>query len=484
MRRHSRAAAARRAGIALVLVLGGCSKFGTAFVDEPIAAGIDSTDRDVAEHLTALLESARTTPNSGLMRGRLGMAYDVNGFPEAALATYEQARTLDPTDFRWPYFGAQLIAENGEYDQALDLLARALDIDADYAPAWLWRGSWLLKGGHPRDAMDAFGRAFDLDGSPVATFGRAQALIANGEHHQAIEILEPLAEAFKHPYVHRTLGETLRAVGRVDDARTAMTRGSEAQPLTWPDERRDQRTVHIRGHASYMLAKRMSGSGRLDQALAILQRLQRHHPEERCGEDQDFFLACNLMNSSSIAYDRAGTPERAMATVQRGLALKPTFAPFHLTIANLFRQQRDLDSALEHVDRALELNPARGYAHEQRGRLLFGMKRYEDARTALETALQFEPEKRTTLFYLGLAEVELANWSDAVDCFERVIRVEPDFALGYIFLARSLGEAGRLTAARQAQRSARKHGANATELRANEIRLRELEATQQQEASR
>ena len=188
------------------------------------------------------------------------------------------------------------------------------------------------------------------------------------------------------------------------------------------------------------------------------------------------------MNSFAIAEDRAGDPEQALRTIRRGLDLNPDFIPFHLTLANLHRQQRDLASALVHVDRALELNPSRGYAHEQRGRLLFGMERYEEARAALETALEFEPEKQTTLFYLGLVEIEEENWSAAVGKFERVIRVEPRFALGHAFLARSLAESGQLEDARQAQERAREYGADARELRDTERRLRELEARQPAES--
>lgn len=463
--------------IALASLLpGACAKFETDSVDEPVVAGLDSDDRDVAEHLEALVQSVRTVPTSGSIRGRLGMAYDTNGFREAAITTYEQASSLDPEDFRWPYFHAHLVAEDGEHHRALELLDQALATDAGYVPAWLWRGAWLLKSNRPAQAMEAYRRANELQASPHAAFGRAQSLMAAGESPEALEILEPLAKGFDHPYVHRTHGEALRAAGRLDEARAAMARGREAQPLTWPDERRDQRNVHMRGHASHMLAKQLSASGRVDEALAILQRLQGHHPEEHCGREEEFFLACNLMNSLSIAHDRAGRPSRSLATVEHGLALRPTFAPFHLTIANLLRDRRDLDTALNHVERAIELSPSSGYAHEQKGRLLFGLNRYEDARAAFESALQFEPGKRTTLFYLGLAQVELSGYEDAVTSFRRVIEIEPTFALGHVFLARSLAEGGRIDEARQAQDGAREHGADPAELRRNEIRLRELEA--------
>ena len=457
---------------AAALFLAACSETDSA--DEPIVAAVDPSDTDVGEHLEALLQSVRTVPTSGSLRGRLGMAYDINGFRQEAIATYGQAQSIDPTDFRWPYFAAHLIAEDGDYLKALELLDQALAVDADYAPAWRSRGAWLQKANQPRAAMEVYGRT-ELQAEPYALFGRAQSLIAIGEVAEALEILEPLAETLDHPYVHRTHGEALRAVGRLDEARTAMARGRGAEPLTWPDERRDERYEHIRGHGSYMLAKELSSAGRLVEAQAILRRLQSHHPEEHCGRDEEFFLACNLMNSMSIAYDRAGRTPESVATVERGLALNPDFAPFHLTIANLLREERDLEAALQHVEQAIELSPNSGYAHEQRGRLLFGLDRFEAAKAAFEMALQFEPGKRTTFFYLGLAEFELSNYAGAVEWFQRVAEIEPRFALGQVFLARSLLEVGRIDEARRAQDLAREHGGDSAELRRNEVRLRELE---------
>ena len=467
----------------LAIVLVACAETTSPVADEPVVAGVDSPDRDLADHLEAIIRAVRATPGSALMRGRLGMAYDVNGFQSEALATYAQAETLDPGDFRWPYFSAHLQAANDEHAHALETLARALAVDADYAPAWLWQGTWLLELGRTAEAMTAFDRALDLGARDAATLGRAMVMVAQGDYAEAIELLEPLAQLSGSPQIHRTLGEALRGQGRTEEARVAMTRGRNAGPVSWGDPRRGQPSAHIRGHASYQLAQSLSSSGRITEALAILERLQGYHPEANCGRAEDFFLACNLMNSSSIAHDRDGDPERALATVQRGLVLNPDFAPFHLTIANLYRQQRNLDLALDHVDRALELNPARGYAHEQRGRLLFGLERYAEAKAAFESALNLDPARRTTLFYLGLAEVELGIWMLAVERFQRAVELEPGFALGHVFLARSLAELGRIDEARKAQRDAREYGADPGALRITELRLRELEAKQQSETS-
>lgn len=460
-----------------VLVLPGCpNPGGDAAVSEPIEAGLDSSDQDLAGHLQSLHGSAVANPGSGFVRGRLGMAYDINGFNEAAIKTYQQAESIEPADFRWPYFSSQLLAQQRDYEGALASLQRAIDLDADYPASRLWQGSWLLELGRLDEAMAAFELAEAQDAGPAALLGRARVMIARGDVQAATELLVPLARTWDHPYVHRTLGEALRGLGRVDEARVALAKSKDAKRLTWSDPLHEQRNAHVRGYASFQYAQELSAAGRIDESLEIIRRLQVHHPEAHCARADEFFLACNLMNSTGIALDRAGRAELAQETIERGLGFNETFIPFHITMTNLLRQQGKLEAALVHIDRALALNGSRAYAHEQRGRLLFGLGQFEQARAAFETSLQFEPGKQTTSFYLGLAHVELGRWTDATEQFERVVELAPEFAPGYVFLARSLGEQRRIAEARGAKEKARQYGASPAQIRDIEIRLRQLEA--------
>ena len=96
-------------------------------VEAPVVAGTDSPDRDLAEFLNGMVQDARSLPASGLMRGRLAMAYENNLFMDEALISYAQAAALDPEDFRWPYFSALLKGRHGLYQAALDDLERAME---------------------------------------------------------------------------------------------------------------------------------------------------------------------------------------------------------------------------------------------------------------------------------------------------------------------------------------------------------------------
>lgn len=113
----------------------------------PVAVLSEDADPHLAELLDRLLATARSEPRSGEARGRLAMAYEANGFAEAALTTYAQAAVLDPSEFDWPYLRALLLWEIGDHEAALDSLDASIAIDDGYLPAWLHRGAWVLAQG-------------------------------------------------------------------------------------------------------------------------------------------------------------------------------------------------------------------------------------------------------------------------------------------------------------------------------------------------
>ena len=457
-----------------VALVAACSR-PPAGAGELVVAGVDLPDRELAAHLADIIESNRAMPTAAAMRGRLGMAYDVNGLPDAALASYAQAAALDGEDFRWPYFSARLLARAGRWREALAAVDQALAIDADYAPAWLWRGSWLVQAQRPAEALAAFEVADLLGAEAEARFGRGLAWLAQGNAAEAAPALQAFAASTNHPFAHRTLGRALLALGREDEARLALARGRAPEAFNWPDPRAAERRSHMRGYAAFASAQALSAEGEPARALAVFERLRALYPDAQCGAAQDFYFTCNLLNSTSIALARAGRLDEALALARRGIALRPDFAPFHVAIADHYRQSQDLQAALGHIDRAIALNPADGHAHAQRGRYLFGLNRNDDAKAAFETALRFAPETHTTVFYLGLVLAKQGRWQEAAERFERTVALAPDFALGHLYLARSLGEDGRLPAARAALATARERGAERAEIRATERRLREVE---------
>ncbi len=78
------------------------------------------------------------------------------------------------------------------------------------------------------------------------------------------------------------------------------------------------------------------------------------------------------------------------------------------------------------------------------GRIYFLDGRYADALGTLEGAVSLSKENGEGLFYLGRTQMELGRFEAAVDAFEKMLEVYPDYRPVYQFLGESYGRLERL----------------------------------------
>jgi len=162
--------------------------------DSPVAVDVDGADPAFVRLLEDLVARARSEPRDPLRRAELGMAYDVNGFLEAAVRSYEQAAALDPREPRFPYLLGIARAAGGDLEGGLEAIHRSIDLDSSYAPAYLWAGQWLLDLGRPDEAEQAYRAALALaPGLVAARTGLARSLLGQERAGEVPALLEPLA---------------------------------------------------------------------------------------------------------------------------------------------------------------------------------------------------------------------------------------------------------------------------------------------------
>ena len=421
------------------LALIGCAED----VGPPVAAGFDSAETELAEYLKDLHGSALDLADSGRMRGRLGMAYDANGFDDAAATTYAHAQALEPQEFLWPYLHAFAVAADGDLQQAVQMMDEAIAIDAAYPPAWLQRATWLLDLDRLADAVAAFERALELDPTGatalVAKAGLARVLVRQDRAADAIATLEPLLARYDHPQVHRLLGRAYRVAGRTDAAAAATARGKDAPPLRWRDERREAIEDHVRGfHGRLSLAETALQRGNAHRAATMLESLREAGPDDR-----------TLTNNLSIAYQRAGQPERAIEVLQAGLEIHPDHALFHFNIASLFEDVGRSASAVEHFGRAVDLDPVLAAGYERRAMLLIREGQTDAARADLEALLPFGGAT-AAFHHAAMIAGARGRWASAIELLARAVELDPGFTTGHVFLGRALAEVGRYDEAREA----------------------------------
>ncbi len=88
-----------------------------------------------------------------------------------------------------------------------------------------------------------------------------------------------------------------------------------------------------------------------------------------------------------------GRYQDAMSDHNQAMLLAPNMGKIYVNRGNVYHQTNDYDNALADYEKALELgNVAGDIVHYNRSLTLIRLKRWDDARQALETALAINPE--------------------------------------------------------------------------------------------
>lgn len=448
------------AALALVLAFAACSN--DAFV--PVEFNRD--DVDLAALLDKLHAEVRLRPESSVAWGRLGMAYEINDYQEAAIDVYRRAEALDGEAFNWPYFRALLLAKAGDVEAALAALDTALEIDDGYAPGWLWRGSWLRDLGRFDDAIAAFERGGELGAESIANAGIAQTYLRQSRVEEALALLAPLAERSRHPQIYRLLSRAQQALGNVEEARIAAARGRNAAPLEWRDPRHVEKWGFLASYGGRLVhAEQLLKSDQFKDAEDVLAPMLETYPDDEA-------VLANL----AMAVGRSGDMERAFALVERGQALNPAYYRFNNVLASLHFQQDEYEEALRHLRKSVEIDPVQAWPYERMGSILMRLERYDEALAAFDQALQYGAEKPERLHYTaGMIEGARERWPEAIARFQSATTVHQAFTKAFVYLGRSLAEAHRFDEAKSALAWADRLGTHAEDLRSARTRLAELE---------
>lgn len=122
--------------------------------------------------------------------------------------------------------------------------------------------------------------------------------------------------------------------------------------------------------------------------------------------------------------------------------------------ANQLLQEGKLEDAIASYCRAIELNPANSWFHQQLGEALAKLGRWDEAVTAFRCAIELNPEFSWSYHHLGDALAQQHKWEQAVDALSKAIELNPEHFGTYCGLGQSLEKLGLLNEAIAAYRRA------------------------------
>ncbi|MCH7667086.1 MAG: tetratricopeptide repeat protein [Acidobacteria bacterium] len=435
-----------------------------AGIPEPGMREPDTNEPDTNEmepqvkaRLLETRSAALASPLSAETWGRYGMVAHAHDLWNEAARAYRQARKLDPTDERWPYYLGDVLSVQGtELGEAVEAFRRALTLLPDYAPAHMRLGNVLIALDRSSEAAVELTRALEL--APAlqpARVALAQVRLAEGELDLSEKLLdEVLREAPRHGQALATLGRVYMRQGRRrEEARAIATRARSAASYNLYSDPLMGRVV-AEGVSAVQIwerAKSFLENGNYEQAALGLRQVVLLQPSNT---DAHLQLA--------ITYGNLGDLERSRVHLERTVVLDPGLVAARIHLAMLLLEQESPAPALEHLERALALDPDNAEAgwllakallqtgdlagaltvfdrtrqtdgptagpaadripawvHNEWGRAMAQTGQPQDALAHFRAALAENPEDAQALFYLGLVLEGLGRTADAVASYCR-----------------------------------------------------------------
>jgi tetratricopeptide (TPR) repeat protein len=433
----------------------------------PLPSSLDLTTLDPGVALA--VEGARAAvdraPQDAGLRLELGMILDANSMHEAARETYLQSTQLAPQQARAHYHGARMLRELGRFELSRESLERVLELAPQYAPAHRRSADWYLQAGEFDAAAAGFTRVCELKPDwPDGALGLAHLALLREETQKAAVLAGEVSTAHpKNTYAQYLLGCALRDLGHAAEAQEAFARAAGGTPR-WRDPWVDEVEARLSGYSRIMVeAKACLEQGLFEEACKRLAILHAQTPDD-----------VTVQGMWTAALTKLSRHDEALRMLLAAGARQPEHFRIELNLAIVRWKQGQLELAIEHLQRSIELNPSHGAVYMVQGQVLGEMKDRRGAIEAFETALRLGSAAQRVLPRIGRLQMAQQSWGPAAKTYQRAAKEMPRDASIQAALAGCLIEAGDRAGALAALARARQLDPHQKLLPMIEARMAEL----------
>ena len=370
------------------------------------AADLEGVHRDVVDAIRAATAAVRQQPRSGAAWGKLGMILHAHEYYVEAAQCYRMASQLEPLEFRWPYYLANLL-ETEDRPSALQAFQRAIEIQPELAQLRIRIAELYLDLEQTEPAERELKKALELaPQNSQAQYRLSQLFYRQRNYPTSLEwARKAAAQKPARREVHELLLQLHHRLGQSEQAQAESQRlRLEAFAVGyWPDPYFDElkqlrRDPLWRAYQANLLLQR----GQTSEAVAVLEELVEQKPDDAALREQ---LARTFIHAQRL--DRAASA---------------------------------LDQGLSRLPRAFELLRMRGVVHLLRSE-------WQPAAQCFRQALQVKSSDASVHQDLGFCLVQLKQVEPALAEFREAIRFQPDFVEPRLEIARLLLAQGQKQAA-------------------------------------
>jgi tetratricopeptide (TPR) repeat protein len=374
--------------------------------------------REAYSSVMRVTEQRGTSPvEMGRAFGDMGKLLMAAQYNDSAEVCFLNAQTLDPTDFRWPYYLAHLYRTEGDLPKARPLFERALQLKPDDVDALIWLGNLYLSAGEPDAARVQYEKALAREPkSTSARFGLGRAALAKNDARTAVTYLEDVLKMDPTAAgAHYPLSLAYRAIGNEAKAREHLAQRREreilpADPLmveleTLVQSPQTYETLGIRAlerkdwtaaRAAFRKGLELAPSDpALTFRLGTVESMMGHEREaealfeEVVRASPEYFPA---QYSLGVVLQSKGAHGAAVEHFSAAIAQRPDYHEAHLRLAVSLRHLGRTEDALSHYKQVMTASPSIVEAPLGYAMTLAQLRRYVEARDTLVVATRDHPQ--------------------------------------------------------------------------------------------
>ena len=183
-----------------------------------------------------------------------------------------------------------------------------------------------------------------------------------------------------------------------------------------PQSKSTANSIGIELQAALALHQR----GQLAEAQLIYEKILR--------KQSNHFDALHLLG---VIFWQTRQLERAVELIDKAIKISPNNAAFYSNRGNALQGLKQFDAAIASYDKAIQLKPDYADAYSNRGLALQGLKQFDAAIASYDEAIQLKPDYAEAYSNRGNALKELEQFDAAIADYDKAIQLKPDLAEAY-----------------------------------------------------
>lgn len=298
-----------------------------------------------------------------------------------------------------------------KWEEAIQDIHRALEIDPGYVRAWIECGHIYRRMGEEQEALKDFLKAYELDPeSSILPYWIAGSYVVLDEPVSALAYFDQAIQLdSQDPVYFVEKAELLESLGQYADAILVYD-----QAIALEDS---SNTRMKRSHAYFMADRYEAALEDVQYALEL---------------DGSLALEGRTYYARGMILWNMNNTEQAISDFTKAMELDPEQSVLYEKRARCYYQLGQMEEAIEDCNKGLEIDPKDEDLIWFRGLLLLESSDYRGALADAEAYLELNPEDSGAYYNLGLLHYRLTQYEEAIELLSKSIELSPTYSSAYI----------------------------------------------------